>query len=135
MRKRAMPVLPVLALSLAVLAGCGGSSTSVSTRVDLSGSYVLQSLTLGGATFTPSSTPPATGTLVLTATNYTLDLNVAGQAQPDAGTYTATSDGKWSQISTTSSTQSTGTYSLSGSTLTVNATAQGQTIGTVWTKQ
>ncbi len=137
MRRRFIPVLTGLAVAVGLLTGCGKSSTNPATSTDLSGSYTLQSLTQSGITLAP---PVATGTLVLTATNYTLDMTVPNgtggtQQVQDAGTYTAKSDGTWSQSSTTSSTQSVGTYTLSGSTLSVNVTTEGQQVATVWHKQ
>ncbi len=137
MRKRSFPLLAALALAAMVLGGCGGSSTSPSNSTDLSGNYNLTSLTQSGFTFGP---PIATGTLVLTKTNYTLHLIIAVPSQPadtvnDAGTYT-TSGSQWTQTSSQpGGTQSIGTFTLQNNVLTVNVTTQGQAVTTVWQKQ
>jgi len=124
-------------LGLAVVAsvalsasGCSNSTTS--PTVDLSGTYTLVSIQFPPQ---PALTPPtATGTFTLTATSYTLQLNIQGQATVnDNGTY-ALNGANWSQSSMITG-QATGTYSVSGNTLTVNATAQGVTSISVWQKQ
>ncbi len=136
MRKRFIPVLGGLAATVLLLGACGSSSTSPGTSTDLSGSYTLQSLTQSGFTLSP---PLATGSLVLTSTNYTLHLVIAVPGQPadtvnDAGTYT-TSGTAWTQNSTTLGVQSVGTFSLSNGVLSVNVTTQGQASSSVWKKQ
>ena len=124
-------------LGLAVVAsvalsasGCSNSTTS--PTVDLSGTYTLVSIQFPPQ---PALTPPtATGTFTLTATSYTLQLNIQGQATVnDNGTY-ALNGANWSQSSMITG-QATGTYSVNGNTLTVNATAQGVTSVSVWQKQ
>lgn len=137
MRKHSFPALAGLTLLAVVLVGCGGSSTSPPSSTDLSGNYNLTSLKQSGFTFAP---PIATGTLVLTRTNYTLHLIVAVPSQPadtvqDAGTYT-TSGSQWTQTSSQpGGTQSVGTFTLQNNVLTVNVTTQGQAVTTVWQKQ
>ncbi len=125
-----------LALAVVLLGGCsGGDSTSPPTTANFSGSYTLQSLTAAGLTIVP---PLASGTLVLTATNYTFDVTVTVPGQPtihmqDSGTYTF-SGSSWTQNSTATG-QTVGTYSQQGTTLTFNMTQQGQATTTVWQKQ
>jgi hypothetical protein len=137
MRKRSIrPALAGLTFYALLLAGCKGNSTGPAAGADLSGSYALQSLTESGSTLTP---PVATGTLVLTATNYTVNLTVAIPGQPtdqelDAGTYTV-SGSQWTQTSTTNGIQSVGTYTFKNGLLSVNVTTQGQATSSVWMKQ
>lgn len=117
-------------------AGCSDSTTGSS--VNLNGSYSLISIQFPPQ---PALTPPtATGTFVLTAGQtlnqgtYTLHLVIQGQSPvDDNGTYSLNGQ-NWSQSSTTTG-QATGTYSLSGNMLTVNATDQGVTSISVRQKQ
>lgn len=110
------------------------NSTAPSTPVDLSGTYDLASISISGQPI-----PNSTGTFSLTTSTYDLQLTLAGQVQPeDQGTYTATGtsqSGTWSQKSSTSSTQATGTYALSGNTLTVNVTSPQPVSVSVWQKR
>jgi hypothetical protein len=110
--------------------GCSDSSTGPS--VNLSGTYSLVSIQFPPQ---PALTPPtATGTFTLTTTTYTLHLVIQGQGTvDDNGTY-ALNGSNWSQSSPTTG-QATGTYSMNGNMLTVNATAQGVTSISVWQKQ
>lgn len=115
-----------------VALGAGGCSNSTAPSVDLSGTYTLTSIQ-----FPPQAalTPPiATGTFTLTATTYTLVLNIQGQPPVnDNGTYSINGS-NWSQSSTITG-QAAGTYTLNGNTLTVNATATGVTSISIWQKQ
>lgn len=126
-----------VALSILLLVGCaGGDSTSPPTTTDIAGTYTLQSLTTSGLTIVP---PLATGTLVLTATNYTLNVSVSVPGQPtqavvDNGTYSF-SGSSWTQVSAATGQTVVGTYSRQGNTLTVNMSAQGQATTSVWLKQ
>ena len=130
--------VPALTLALlGTIAGCSSDddgTTAPPTRVDLSGNYTMLSINQGGITLTP---PAATGTLVLTATNYTLSLvtpdGQGGQTViNDTGTYVALTDGSWAQDSDGALGQSTGTYTESGNNITVNATSAGIQVITVW---
>jgi hypothetical protein len=118
-----------LAAAASVALGCSDSSTGPS--VNLSGTYSLVSIQFPPQ---PAITPPtATGTLTLTASAYTLHLVTPQGTVDDNGTYTINGS-SWSQSSATTG-QATGSYSLSGSTLTVNTTAQGVTSISIWQKQ
>ncbi|MGE5232344.1 MAG: hypothetical protein ACM3NS_11425 [Deltaproteobacteria bacterium] len=106
------------------------SSTAPTTPVDLSGTYILQSISIGG-----QAVPNSSGTFTLTKTTYDLFLTLGGQVLPeDIGTYTATGN-NWSQTSNTTSTQAVGTYTLSGNVLTVTVTSPAPGSVSVWQKQ
>ncbi len=133
-KRRFVPVLAGLATAL-LLAGCG-SSDSTGPTTDLAGSYTLQALTISGQSV-PVPTF-ATGTLVLTATTYNVNVAVTIPGQEttyaDQGTYTV-SGSTWTQTSTVTQGQvTTGTYSQSGNTLTVNVEVEGQATSMVWAK-
>lgn len=151
MRARIRSILVPLA-AVMFFAGCGDDEgpTSVVPPPDLSGTYDLASivgaLLTGGETFTPTSVPPATGTMVVAQTlssgsvatgTYQITLDLAGNMVVDNGEYTIdTSDGSWSQDSSTQGFQSIGTFSLVGSTLTVEVTTPPAAAGTsVWQKR
>lgn len=82
----------------------------------LPGVFQLVSLTQGGNTIGP---PLATGTLVLTQTTYSIDLNVPDPNDPfgppvntvDSGTY-STSGSNWTQESSETGLQGVGTFTL-----------------------
>lgn len=124
--------LSLAAVASVALSASGCSNSTTSPTVDLSGTYSLVSIQFPPQ---PALTPPtATGTFTLTATTYTLQLTIQGQGTlNDNGTY-ALNGANWSQSSTITG-QATGTYSVSGNTLTVNATATGVTSISVWQKQ
>jgi hypothetical protein len=119
----------MLALGLVVaLTGCG-DSTLPTMPTDLSGSYNLQSIQINGQTEASSN-----GTLQLGTSSYDLALTLNGQVQPeDVGTYQLGNPDTWIQNSTTTGIQSTGTFSLVGSTLTVTLNTP-QLIVFVWMK-
>lgn len=124
-----------LALAVLLVAGCAGGDSTTPPTTDFTGSYTLQSLTAAGLTIVP---PLASGTLVLTSTNYTFDVTVTVPGQPtihmqDSGTYSF-SGSSWTQNSSATG-QTVGTYSQQGNTLTFNMTQQGQATTTVWQKQ
>jgi hypothetical protein len=128
--------VPALTLALlGTIPGCSSDddgTTDPPTRVDLSGNYTMVSITSGGITLTPAE--GATGTLTLTETRYTINLNLPGQ-EPfnDSGTYVALSDGSWGQESDNPILpQSTGTYVQNGNQVTVDSTTGGQQNLTVW---
>jgi len=131
MARRALLSAVLLAVASATVA-CSDDETT-GPGVDLSGTYDLQQFTQPP---NPTLGPPiATGTLVLTATNYQVQVNVQG-SNPinDNGTYSV-SGGQWQQTSSVSAIQSVGTYTLASGTLTVVATTQGITTTTVWQRR
>jgi hypothetical protein len=123
----------VKTLAAAVLLACSDDDeTGPST--DLSGTYTLQSFQQAeNPALTPTSIPPATGTLVLTATTYNVAINIGGQpAVVDQGTYT-TNGNQFSQSGTLG--QATGTYTQNGNTFSTDLTASGIRIRSTWLKQ
>jgi len=103
-------------------------------ETDLSGDYVMVSVTQGGVTLGPAQ--GATGTLVLTATRYTLSVTVPGPTGPvtteDTGTY-ETEGNTWTQESDNAGGfQGVGTFSLVGGVLTVDVTTAGVQVLSVW---
>ena len=115
---------------------------------DLSGTYDLASFTsvlTGGLTLTP---PIVSGTFTLTQTNVagdeatgslTVSITVPDgtggtQTINDGGTFKVRGDGTWEQ--TGNAVQGTGTFTLVGSTLTVNVTSPATAVSTsVWQRQ
>lgn len=151
MRIRIRSILvPLLAVTL-FAGNCDDEGpTTVVPPPDLTGTYDLASivgaLLTGGVELTPTSVPPATGTMTVTQTSssgsvatgtYQIDLLIAGNPTGDAGTYTIdTSNGSWSQDSSTQGFQSVGTFTLSGSRLTVVvATPAAAASTSVWDRQ
>ena len=140
MRQRLLrALLPVAILMFAGLSTACSSDDPVDPPVetDLSGNYELVTLTQAGTTIGP---PIATGTLVLTATRYSIDLLVPDPTDPfgpplntvDSGTY-ATDGDTWTQESDNAGGfQGVGTFSLAGATLTVDVTTAGVQVLTVW---
>ncbi len=119
----------IAALASAALLGCSDDETT-GPNTDLSGSYTLQSFQQGD---NPVLTPPtATGTLVLTATTYTVSISVPGQQLADQGTYT-TNGNQFSQSGTLG--QATGTFTQSGNTFSTDLTTAGGRIRSSWLKQ
>jgi len=119
----------VAALSLSA---CGDDDLTGS-GVDLSGSYELAEVTFLGQTVTP---PEATGTATLTTNTYSFNVSIfvdpPGLVQiMDQGTYSASGD-QWTRESSDTGTQATGTFSLTGTTLTVNTTLSGFQVEAVW---
>jgi hypothetical protein len=122
---------PVGLLVLALIVGVAACSDSSLPPLptDLSGSYNLQSIQIASVT-----EPSSDGTLQLGTSSYDLALTINGQIQPeDVGTYAIGSPNSWVQTSTTTGVQSLGSFSLSGSTLTVTLTSP-ESIVLVWTK-
>jgi len=122
---------PVGLLVLALIVGVAACSDSslAPLPTDLSGSYNLQSIQIASVT-----EPSSDGTLQLGTSSYDLALTINGQIQPeDVGTYAIGSPNSWVQTSTTTGVQSLGSFSLSGSTLTVTLTSP-ESIVLVWTK-
>jgi len=129
MRFRGM--LSVAAGAAITLGAAACSNSTTAPAVDLSGTYGLVSIQFGPP---PALTPPTeTGTLSLSATQYNLTLSGA-QPESDSGTYSI-SGSSWSQQSSVNGTQSVGTYSLSGTTLTVTTVQGGITVVSAWQKQ
>ena len=104
MRRRPFrALLPLAIVALVGVAGaCGGDDDEPAGPVetDLSGDYLLVSVTQGGVTLGPAQ--GATGTLAVTQTRYTLSVTVPGPTGPvtteDTGTY-ATDGATWTQES------------------------------------
>lgn len=133
--RRFRTVVPIVLLSFVTVLACDDKPTG-SEVPDLTGVYELVSISFQGqAQMEP---PVATGTFTLTMTTYEVDIVIdlpapLGQTIQDEGTYSLNGN-NWSQESSTTGFQSVGTYSFDGTTLEVNATTQGQTVATVWTK-
>lgn len=151
MRARIRSILVPLA-AVMLFAGCGDDEgpMNVVPPPDLTGTYDLASIVgaavTGGLTLTPTSVPPGTGTMVVAQTSssgsvatgtYQITLNLAGNVVVDNGTYSIdTSDGSWSQDSSTLGFQSIGTFTLSGARLTVEVNTPAAAASTsVWDGQ
>ncbi len=143
-------LVPLVAVTF--FAGCSDDEgpTTVVPPPDLSGTYNLASIVgavvTGGLTLTPTSIPPGTGTMTVAETSstgsvargtYQISLNLAGNVVVDNGEYTIdASNGRWTQDSSTQGFQSIGTYTLVGSTLTVEVTQPAAAASTsVWDEQ
>ena len=132
---RALLPLAVVAL-VGIASACGGDDDEGTGPVttDLSGDYLLVSVTQAGVTLDPAQ--GATGTLAVTQTRYTLSVTVPGPTGPitteDTGTYVA--DGNtWTQESDNAGGfQGVGTFSLVGNVLTIDVTTAGVTVLSVW---
>jgi hypothetical protein len=124
-------MLAIAALS----AGCGSDDPAdPPVQTDLSGDYVLVSVTQGGVTLGPAE--GATGTLALTGTRYTISITVPSSGGPiiteDTGTY-ETDGNTWTQVSDNAGGfQGVGTFTLVGGTLTVDVTTAGVQVLSVW---
>ncbi len=118
---------------LVLATACSSSSSTAPSTVSLAGSYSLTSFSEGGVDLSQA----ASGTLVLTGTNYSVNIAIAGP-QPaaivDSGTYTATTSGSFSQTSSVNGTQATGTYTNTSGVLTVDVTSQGVAVIQSWQK-
>lgn len=134
---RALVPLVIVAL-VGIAAGCGGDDEEPTGPVetDLSGTYELVSVTQGGITLGPAQ--GATGTLTATRTNYAIDITVPSPDGPintvDTGTY-QTDGNTWTQESDNAGGfQGVGTFSLVGSTLTIDVTTAGVQVLSVWNR-
>ena len=143
MRRFRSILVPLVAVTF--FAGCSDDEgpTNVVPPPDLSGTYDLTSFSQGGVTLTP---PAVNGTIIVAETSrsgsvatgtYNLDITTPAGPVQDQGTYSIdTSDGSWSQDSSTQGFQSVGTFSLVGSTLTVEVTAPAAAANTsVWQRR
>ena len=143
MRRRSLRVfVPLAVVALVGLAGACGSDDDSGTdppqQTDLSGNYELVSFTQAGFTLAP---PVATGTLVTTQTTYSIsithpdpdDLLGPPLTTVDSGTY-STSGSTWTQESSQTGLQGVGTFTLEGTTLTVDVTTARIEVLTVWSK-
>lgn len=144
MRRIRSILVPLVAVAL--FAGCSDDEgpMNVLPAPDLSGTYDLTSFTQGGVTLTPAT--GASGTIIIAETSrsgstaqgtYDLDITTPAGQVLDNGTYSIdASDGSWSQDSSLQPLQAVGTFSLVGSTLTVEVTAPAIAANTtVWQKQ
>jgi hypothetical protein len=130
---RARGSIPLLLTALALFSAACGDSSPTQPSNNLAGTYSLTSFAFV-VQGQQQPVPGATGSFTLTSTNYTLTLTVPGQGTlNDAGTYSV-SGSQWSQSSATTG-QSTGSYSLNGTVLTVDATVQGAETISVWQRQ
>ena len=127
-----VPVTLALATvaALTTLAACSSSNDNSPTVVDLSGTYTMTEYAQGASTGTapvPVPAPDGSGA-TLTAADYNILINYPGAPFTSVGTYTAKSDGTFTQESTSpAGVQCTGTWVRSGgtgvgSTLTLDAT-------------
>ena len=143
------PLWPLL-VGTAVLLGCGGEEIVEPDNAppDLTGTYTLVSisaLVTGGAVLAPpdvsgifmlvQSAPvgsQASGTMSM---DVTIPDGLGGTATiNDTGTYMVRSDGTWEQMGNL--VQARGTYTLAGSTLTVEVTEPAINVSTtVWQRQ
>jgi len=114
--------------------GCNSNDSASNPDVSLAGTYTLTSFVEGGQDLSQA----ATGTAALTATAYKVNIAFANNIAPtivDSGTYTATSNGTFSETSLVTGAQSTGTYTIASGLWTVNVTSQGVAIAQIWQKQ
>jgi hypothetical protein len=118
-----VPVTIALATvaALTTLAACSSSSDNSPTPVDLSGSYTVTSFASGELPPAAAPTPqpaPDGSTATLTATDYNILINYPDpNTFTSVGTYTAKSDGTFTQESTIpASIQCTGTWTRTGGT-------------------
>ena len=138
MRRRPLrALLPLAVVALVGIAGaCGGDDDEGTGPVEtnLSGDYLLVSVTQAGVTLGPAQ--GATGTLVTTETRYTLNVTLPGPTGPvtteDTGTYQT--DGiNWTQESDNAGGfQGIGTFLQVGDFLTVDVTTAGVQVVSVW---
>ena len=140
MRRRPLrTLLPLAIVALVGIAGaCGGDDDEPTAPIqtDLSGDYVLVSVTQGGVTLGPAQ--GATGTLALTETRYTISITVPGPGGPiiteDTGTY-ETDGNNWTQESDNAGGfQGVGTFWLVGDNLTIDVTTAGVQVVSVWNR-
>jgi hypothetical protein len=137
---RRSPLRAFLPLAVVALVGfaaaCGGDDDDGTGPVetDLSGDYLLVTVTQGGVTLGPAQ--GASGTLMVTETRYTLSVTIPGPAGPitteDTGTYETDGD-TWTQESDNAGGfQGVGTFSLVGDVLTIDVTTAGVQVISVW---
>lgn len=125
--------IPVLLTVLTLCAAACSDSSPTQPSASLAGTYSLVSFAFV-VQGQQQPVPGATGSFTLTASTYSLSLTVPGQGTlNDTGTYSI-SGAQWSQSSSTTG-QATGTYTLNGTVLTVDATSQGTETISVWQKQ
>jgi hypothetical protein len=125
--------IPLLLTVLTLCAAACSDSSPTQPSASLAGTYSLVSFAFV-VQGQQQPVPGATGSFTLTASTYSLSLTVPGQGTlNDTGTYSI-SGAQWSQSSSTTG-QATGTYTLNGTVLTVDATSQGTETISVWQKQ
>ena len=138
MRRQVSAALFLLALGAATAAACkSDSTTGTGGSTNLTGNYALLAFIEGS---NPVVGPPiATGTLVLTSTNYHLVLNIDipspgdTTVEVDSGTYTTKGDSIYEQ-SSGALPNAIGTFAVKGDTLDINVTEQTLAIQSVWLK-
>jgi hypothetical protein len=132
-RFRNKAAVVAMVLALLVQAGCGdGTGPDEGESQDFSGNYTLHSISQGTVD-NVIELPGATGTFTMTATNYTVSINIpiGPVTIDDHGTYTAigtATAGDFTQQSTDDpSLQYQGTYAWNATTnrLTLDTTSQG----------
>lgn len=123
---------------LAAAAACKSSTSSNAcgsgTPPAVTGVYTLASYDIGGTLITA---PPASGELRLNADGtYGVNLTLPPPtgAISDSGTYAIQGASCISQSSVLGQPQFVGSFTLTGSTLTVSGTAGGESVASVWTK-
>jgi hypothetical protein len=133
--RRLAALLPcIVLLGAAVGTACSSDNSTGSSSVSLAGTYTLKSFTEAGQDLSQA----ASGTAVLTATTYKVNITFLGNVAPaivDSGTYTATGSGTFTESSLVTGAQATGTYTLNNGLWGVNVTSQGVTIAQTWQKQ
>jgi ABC-type nitrate/sulfonate/bicarbonate transport system substrate-binding protein len=136
-RKAATVGTALFALTAMVtLAAC--SDSNAPTVVNLAGNYTVTGIGQG-APGVPPVVQPITGTAVLTATNYTIDIPPITTVS--AGVYVALSDGTFTQDGTYTlgggvpvAVQCAGTYTYVGNVLTIDTVCVGQRTITTFTR-
>jgi hypothetical protein len=126
----------MVSLTALPLLACGDDDPTGPTPADLAGTYELVSITVPGHGGVGPPVATGTGTLTQTTYQFTITINLApplGQTIQDEGTYTI--DGNtWSQTSTTTGAQSTGTFTFDGTRLELSTTLEDQELSMVWNK-
>ena len=132
-RKAALLGAAFALTSVFTLAACSNDSSGGAQNVDLSGNYEVVAIAFPATATEAPVFVPATGTAVLTSTDYTVDIPGIGLSE---GTYVAKDDGTFQQSGTVTPagqvdpipTQCTGTWNLdvgATTTFTIDTTCLG----------